>query len=182
MENREILIKLTQEILEELKRRKEEKDGTSVENLVGPLLEQLKNNCICTEEIRQMYRVQTNRLVDIQNAVADLKNEWQCQKEEAAKKEREIQSLLTGLKGLHGMKVELERKLCYMTDVICNTEGNLQDRINAVQTSFTSHFGLLDRWLLKYVYPRILKYILGLQILLILLLGVGIMVINNIIF
>lgn len=181
MVNREKLIKLTQEILEELIRKKEEKSGTSEENLVGPLLEKLKNNFICTEEIRQMYRVQTNRLVDIQNAVADLKNEWQCQKGVLTEKEREIQSLLTGLKGVYDMRVELERKLCYMTDVICHTEGNLQDRINAVQTSFTSQFGLLDRWLLKYACPRILKYILGLQILLVLLLGVGIMVVNNMI-
>lgn len=181
MVNQEKLIKLTQAILEELTRRKKQKGGTSAEDLVGSLLEQLKDNCICTEEIRQMYRVQTGRLADIRNDVVNLRNEWQCQRDESAEKGRESQYLLAGLKEIQAMKTEMERKLCYMTDVICGTEGNLQDRLNAVQTSFTSQFGLLDRWMLKYTTPGILKYILALQVLVVLLLGAVIMVMNDII-
>lgn len=181
MIDQEKLTLLTQVFLAELKKRREERDVTKLEDLIQALLEQLKVNYACTEEIRQMYSIQTDKLVEIQNAIKNLKSEMQYQKDMTGEKTQEILALFNGTKGLHAMKTEMERKLCYMSDSIYSTENSLQARLDAVQKSFTSQFGLLDRWMSKYTQPRILKYILGLQILLVLLLGVGIMVMNIII-
>jgi hypothetical protein len=186
MNNNRKLISMMQELLTELTEADLGDADATTAHTVNALKEQIQSQVRLmqdsvshTEEVRQMYRHLVGKLEDIQTSVAVLKTDMMCKKKDTENKE--LPAPYPGQKDLHALKADLDMKLKCVSSMICSSEESLYKRLNTMQTSFTSQFGLLDRYMSDYARPRLIKCMLGIQVLLVLLYGVGILIVKDII-